>query len=118
MATPLTSRFSEEFNKLVDRVLQIETRLVVFETKGEAWERRLLELHFELNRLGEEIRDAQSEMRTAIESLHGSFRAHVDQENRDRQKLFMGMMTTLATVLLTVLGYVGSRVWDHVTLVP
>lgn len=111
---PINSRFSEEFNRLIDRVLTIETRLAVFETKGEAWEKKLLDLHFELNRLGDDIRDAQSEMRSSIESMHGSLRHHIDEENRDRQKLFAGMLSTLGMVLLGLLTYIGSELWSHV----
>jgi chromosome segregation ATPase len=108
---PVGSRYSEEFNRLVERVLTLETRITVFETRAESWDRRLLELHMELNRLGEEIKDSQSSVRTSLDALHGLFRTHVQEESRDRNKMFLGILSILGTILGSIVVFFVSQVW-------
>jgi len=126
---PLTTRFTEAFNALISRVAALENRMTVSETRGESWERRLMELQRDLNHLAEEIRESQSQLRTSIDSMRGMFQKHVEQEDADRQRLFnfineqhgersklmLGVMTTLGTLLLSVILFLAERVWTHMS---
>lgn len=120
-------RFSEEFNKLLDRVSQIEARLLVFETRSESWEKRLLDLHYELNRMGGEIRDAQSDMRTSMSALHTMIQTHIETSSRDRaaqmendardrvQLLWAALVAAIGGAA-SLLMWLVSTFWDKVQI--
>jgi len=108
------SRVEDETERLVGRVTVVETRLAVLETRGESWERRMLELHASIAKLGSEIKDAQSEMRTSMEYLSAMIRAHVDQEAKDRTKILMAAVAAFGGGLLSMLAFLGSHVWTSI----
>jgi chromosome segregation ATPase len=108
------SRLEEETEKLVERVMTVETRLAVLETRAEAWERRMLELHASITKLGADIKDAQSEMRKAMEYVSSMLRVHIDQEAKDRNKVLFAAVTAFGGGLLSLLAFLGSHVWTTI----
>jgi chromosome segregation ATPase len=118
-------RFSDEFNKLLDRVSNIEARMLVFETRSESWEKRLLDLHYELNRVGGEMREAQSDMRSSMNALHAMIQSHTEAAAAARiestEAAAKERVQVLWAVMVAALGAAGTFVmwlistfWDKV----
>ena len=108
------SRLEEETERLVDRVMTVETRLAVLETRAEAWERRMLELHASITKLGNDVKDAQSEMRKSMDYVSTMLRAHIDQEAKGRTKILLAGVTAFGGGLLSMLAFLGSHLWTSV----
>lgn len=132
----LTRRIDDGFSAVSSRLDQLEQRVSDSEARGietRAEQKSLEKVHAsEIARLSDKLdsamREVHSKIDTAMAAVHNKidnaatgihelasvFSRHDERETNDRGKLFW----TLVTILVAIVGFVGSRAWHHLVGTP